>query len=166
MKRYLSGCGGAGLSQDETRDELETDPRFPTGRWIGFWIQSIPAWGKQWMELRLTFARGVLTGEGRDIIGSFSFRGRYLVDDGVCYWTKTYHGQHDVAYSGFNEGKGIWGKWEIPATPPTSVRLHGGFHIWPEGMRNPSENELSAAADLPLEETFSPRRIVEPVGSE
>jgi len=122
---------------------LETDPRFPSGAWTGFWLQrEMP--GRHMMELRLTFRDGVLEGEGRDRVGRFRFRGRYNTADGTCYWTKRYVGKHDVFYRGFNEGKGIWGVWEIPPY------WRGGFHIWPEGMSDPTQPELSAEADLPV----------------
>jgi hypothetical protein len=124
---------------------LETDPRFPSGAWTGFWLQrEMP--GRHLMELRLTFRDGVLEGEGRDRVGRFSFRGRYNTADGTCYWMKRYVGKHDVFYRGFNEGKGIWGVWEIPPY------WRGGFHIWPEGMSDPTQPELSAEADLPVGE--------------
>ena len=73
-------------------------------------------------------------------------RGRYDTADGKCHWTKRYLGKHDVFYKGYNEGKGIWGTWEIP-----SSEWRGGFHIWPEGMSDPVHPELTAAADPPLE---------------
>ena len=77
------------------------------------------------MELHLTFAGGVLTGDGRDDIGTFGMRGRYDAGTGECHWTKSYTGAHDVFYHGFREGKGIWGIWEIKQVG------RGGFHIWP-----------------------------------
>jgi hypothetical protein len=73
-------------------------------------------------------------------------RGHYDVANGKCHWTKRYLGQHDVFYAGYNEGKGIWGRWEIPGHGAT---YHGGFHIWPEGMDDPTEQYLAAEADLP-----------------
>jgi hypothetical protein len=125
--------------------DLETDPRFPSGAWTGFWLQrEMP--GRHMMELRLTFRDGVLEGEGRDRVGRVSFRGRYNTADGTCYWTKRYVGKHDVFYRGFNEGKGIWGVWEIPPY------WRGGFHIWPEGMPDPTQPELTAEADLPVDD--------------
>ena len=123
--------------------DLETDPRFPSGPWTGYFLQkAIP--GRHRMELRLTFRGGAMTGEGRDWVGPFTIRGRYSVADGKCYWTKRYAGKHDVFYQGFNEGKGIWGVWEIVEWS------RGGFHIWPEGMPDPSLPQLSAQADLPV----------------
>jgi hypothetical protein len=102
------------------------------------------------MELNLRFAKGVLEGEGRDWVGAFTFRGRYHLTDGTCHWTKHYLGKHDVFYRGFNEGKGIWGIWELTATS-SSLSFRGGFHIWPEGLPDPSGSYLSEEADLPVE---------------
>jgi hypothetical protein len=90
-----------------------------------------------------------MTGEGRDWVGNFIVRGRYDLADGKCYWTKRYIGKHDVFYQGFNEGKGIWGTWEIPGSP-SDPGMRGGFHIWPEGMTDPTGSHLSAEAELPV----------------
>jgi hypothetical protein len=131
----------------ETPD-LETDPRFPSGPWVGYFLQrQLP--GKHMMELRLTFRHGAMTGEGRDRVGKFVIRGQYDLADGKCYWTKRYLGKHDVFYKGFNEGKGIWGRWEIEGSINFGVTLHGGFHIWPEGMDDPTNQYLHEEADLP-----------------
>jgi hypothetical protein len=127
-----------------TRPELqvETDSRFPSGPWRGFFLMShLP--GRHQMELHLTFRQGAMTGEGRDLIGPFLIRGRYQLDDGQCWWTKTYIGKHDVSYRGYNEGKGIWGLWEIPPS------YRGGFHIWPEAMGDPTRQVLREAIDEP-----------------
>ena len=133
---------------DATPLDLETDPRFPSGPWVGFFLQKeIP--GRHTMELRLTFRQGAMSGEGRDWVGAFVVRGRYAVEDGKCYWTKRYVARHDVFYQGFNEGKGIWGTWEIPPEKNSGVRYHGGFHIWPEGMPDPTQQHLTEEADLP-----------------
>jgi len=121
---------------------LETDPRFPSGPWTGFFLQkSIP--GKHLMELRLNFQAGNMTGEGRDWVGEFVVKGQYNLADGKCYWTKKYLGKHDVFYQGYNEGKGIWGVWEI------GTLMRGGFHIWPEGLQDPTSEYLVEEADLP-----------------
>ena len=86
-----------------------------------------------------------MTGEGRDRIGPFLIRGKYNVDDGKCHWSKRYIGKHDVAYQGYNEGKGIWGIWEIPPS------WRGGFHIWPRAMGDPTSPHLAEAIDEPAE---------------
>src|SRR5262245_87833 len=110
--------------------DSETDPRFPSGKWTGFFLdRRLP--GRHMMELHLSFAKGGLTGEGRDKVGKFVIRGRYDVANGQCYWTKRYLGKHDVFYQGYAEGKGIWGTWELTDMGQTA---RGGFHIWPEGQ--------------------------------
>jgi hypothetical protein len=130
--------------------DLETDPRFPTGKWLGFFLQpAIP--GRHRMELFLTFRQGGLAGEGRDWVGRFVLRGRYTLEDGKCSWTKKYLGRHDVFYQGFNEGKGIWGTWEIPPEQNLGQLWRGGFHIWPEGMEDPTQPHLDEEADVPGE---------------
>jgi hypothetical protein len=121
----------------------ETDERFPSGPWTGFFLQPVLA-GRHWMELHLTFKDGQVRGEGRDWVGSFLVTGRYETDTGKCWWSKKYVGRHDVAYMGYNEGRGIWGTWEL-ADPPWK----GGFHIWPEGM-NVDGRTRSAEEDVPL----------------
>jgi hypothetical protein len=122
----------------------ETDPRFPSGPWQGFFLMA--HWpGRHTMELHLTFRQGVMTGEGRDMIGPFLIRGKYNIDDGKCHWSKRYIDKHDVAYQGYNEGKGIWGIWEIPPT------WRGGFHIWPTAMGDPTFPKLAEAIDEPIE---------------
>lgn len=124
--------------------EIETDPRFPSGPWTGFFLMD--HWpGRHQMELRLTFGEGNLNGEGRDRIGEFLVRGQYNLENGKCHWSKRYIGKHDVFYQGYNEGKGIWGLWEIP---PGS---RGGFHIWPEGMGDPTSPQLAESAETPAE---------------
>jgi hypothetical protein len=125
---------------------VETDPRFPSGRWLGFFLDArVP--GRHEMELDLTFHDEVLTGEGRDVVGEFTFRGRYELEEGKCRWTKQYVGRHSVEYRGFNEGKGIWGTWELRFQ---GWRATGGFHIWPEGMADPTGGQLDEEADPPL----------------
>jgi hypothetical protein len=111
---------------------VEADSRFPSGPWKGFFLQP-GVNGRQWMELILTFRGGMIRGEGRDRIGKFLFVGRYDLTDGKCWWTKRYVGRHDIAYTGYNEGKGIWGTWE----DPKASYWRGGFRIWPEAMGDP-----------------------------
>ena len=67
-----------------------------------------------------------MTGDGNDDIGRFLIKGCYDSKSAESHWTKTYVGAHDVFYSGFREGKGIWGTWEI------GNFARGGFHIWPK----------------------------------
>ena len=124
---------------------VEQDDRFPSGPWKGFFLQPVLP-GRHWMDLHLTFRAGVLSGEGRDWVGEFLIRGRYDVGDGKCWWTKKYIRKHDVAYLGYNEGKGIWGTWDIPKDG-----LRGGFHIWPVAMGDPTGSHLKEEAEIPAD---------------
>jgi hypothetical protein len=125
---------------------VEADDRFPSGPWEGFFLQPMLSRKKGWMELDLTFRNGGISGTGRDWVGTFTVRGRYELDSGKCWWTKRYQGKHDVAYNGYNEGKGIWGLWELTSPP-----WRGGFHIWPVGMGDPTQLRLREEADLPTD---------------
>src|SRR5262245_61265658 len=125
----------------------ETDPRFPSGKWVGFFLDKrLP--GRHRMEVVITFASGRMSGPGRDRVGQFTFEGSYDVADGKCLWVKRYVGRHAVRYGGFNEGKGIWGKWELR---DSGLTFSGGFHIWPEGMPDPTQPQLAEEADVPVE---------------
>jgi hypothetical protein len=123
---------------------VEQDSRFPSGPWTGFFLQR-PSTARHWMELRLTFRQGTLHGDGSDIVGAFTMDGHYEPKDGRCSWTKRYVGKHDVSYTGYNEGKGIWGLWEIPPWG------RGGFHIWPVGMDDPTQQRRTQAEEVPVE---------------
>ncbi len=138
------------MSAAQSPLELETAPRFPSGPWVGFFRQRHYPAGQHTTELRLTFRQGSMTGEGRDWVGAFTINGDYDLADGKCYWIKHYIGKHDVYYAGFNEGKGIWGRWEIAAKDNGGTPLHGGFYIWPEGMEDPTNQHLTEEADLPV----------------
>jgi hypothetical protein len=104
----------------------------PSGPWTGFYTYNLFP-GKYRTDVILSFADGRMTGEGNDAVGPFIISGRYDSASKNCYWTKTYIHQHDVAYTGFGEGKGIWGTWDIQ-------NVHrGGFHIWPVGQDGEAE---------------------------
>src|SRR4051812_41149126 len=100
-----------------------SDDLFPSGPWTGFYNYT-PA-DRHRMDLHLTFAQGNISGEGNDDVGAFHIRGGYNENTKECHWRKQYIGAHVVLYTGFREGKGIWGTWEIP------FGGRGGFHIWP-----------------------------------
>ena len=127
--------------------DLETDPRLPSGPWIGFFLDKRLA-GKHQMELSLTFRQGDMTGEGRDKVGEFLVRGRYDVADGKCHWHKRYVDKHDVYYQGYAENKGIWGTWELHPREIYGL-VKGGFHIWPKGLPDPTQSTLSEEAHVP-----------------
>jgi hypothetical protein len=97
------------------------------------------------MQLHLTFANGMVSGDGNDDIGRFLIKGRYDSQAAECHWTKTYLGAHDVFYRGFREGKGIWGTWEIGNI------ARGGFHIWPKEAGNSDTIEVSNVATEPVD---------------
>lgn len=110
---------------------LETDVRFPSGEWEGFFLQPRFFSGRVKMSLMLTFRRGRVSGEGRDRVGDFVVRGTYDFDSGEVHFHKRYLQKHDVYYRGFAEpqNKGIWGTWQIKQED------RGGWHIWPLGER-------------------------------
>ena len=125
---------------------MESDPRFPSGRWTGFFVQPwIP--GRHTMRLDLTFEQGRMEAQGNDWVGPFTFSGSYDPVDGKCTWTKKYLGKHQVSYAGVNEGKGIWGVWEIRQLWGW-YHDRGVFHIWPEGMTPAADADLTERALL------------------
>jgi hypothetical protein len=136
--------------------DFETDARFPSGVWKGFFLQPARP-GRHWMELRFSFYSGKMHGEGRDFGGDFKMEGTYELESGKCCWSKRYKGQHDVSYQGYNEGKGIWGVWEITDKDKDG---RGGFHIWPARMPDPASSTLNAEEDVPV-----PARKIERVAS-
>jgi hypothetical protein len=146
-------------SKDEPRKPtVETDPRFPSGPWVGFWIQG--GLGKQKMRLILSFAEGRINGGGTDIVGRFAFDGTYDLKTGRCLMTKQYEGAHRVGYDGVNQGDGlwIWGLWHQRYT-------RGGFHLWPEGEEDPTERRTGAEAKLPTGRQLKRGELLEVVDS-
>jgi hypothetical protein len=64
--------------------------------------------------LVLRFENGRIDGEGRDVIGPFTFEGEYD-DGGAIRMVKQYLGRHQVFYQGTYDGEGtIFGQWSIP----------------------------------------------------
>ncbi len=86
---------------------------YPSGRWDGFWEQA--GYGRQAMTpFYLTFAAGHVTGEGKDIISRFLFRGTVDAATGRVRMVKQYVGRHAVLYEGGPDGEGcILGTWRI-----------------------------------------------------
>jgi hypothetical protein len=85
---------------------------FPSGVWQGFWVQA--SFGRQPMEgFRLDFRNGLITGQGRDVVGRFTFAGRYDERTGHVRMVKRY-AAHQVEYDGMPDGEGsIAGTWRI-----------------------------------------------------
>jgi hypothetical protein len=135
-------------------DNLETDSRFPSGEWNGFYLQ--PSMGKDRfrMCLALTFKNATVTGEGQDSVWQFLIRGRYDRHSGEVTFHKHYRGMHSVYYRGFAEGKGIWGTWEL-LNSDCGFSDKGGFHIWPKGMRESAGAELVEVVKAPAEKKKS-----------
>jgi hypothetical protein len=127
---------------DKARPKTETDPRFPSGPWVGFWIQQ--GMGKQKMRVALWFAAGKVGGSGADLVGKFAFDGTYDLKTGRCVMTKQYENAHRVLYEGVNEGDGmwLWGLWRLDLD-------RGGFHLWPEGEEDPTQQRTQAKRKRP-----------------
>jgi hypothetical protein len=92
--------------------------------------------------LMLRFAEGVVEGEGRDMIGRFTFSGAYD-SEGRVSMIKQYVGRHQVFYAGSYDGEGtIYGQWAIGQTT-------GPFALTP--LRGPgAPDTLSEALVEPL----------------
>jgi hypothetical protein len=129
----------------EAPEDAETDPRFPSGPWKGFFLDKRLS-ERRWMELDLVFKQGRVVGNGRDFVGKFVFSGAYDLKLGKCRFKKGYIGQHSVNYDGYNEGRGVWGVWSIPTDS-----LQGGFHIWPRELPDPTGSNLNEYIDIPVD---------------
>ena len=124
---------------EQELEDLEQDPRFPSGAWTGFFLQYwMP--GRHTTNLQLTCRDGQLTGVGRDWVGQYTITGSYDLDSGQCEWIKKYVGRHSIAYKGVNEGRGIWGVYELKQLWGLFTD-RGGFHIWPEGTDSGMESD-------------------------
>lgn len=135
------------VAKDPGRKNLETDERFPSGPWVGFWLQK-PLTGRQWMrDLWLEFVDGKIAGGGRDWVGPFHCRGSYDLKSGGVTIYKDYVDAHTVEYRGQNQNDGqwLWGVWHLP-----SIGERGGFHLWPKGAKDPTQHELKAEAEPPV----------------
>ena len=110
---------------DNTKNNIEQHPNFPSGEWEGFYIYgSGPGAAQHPMHFTLEFKEGKVHGGGGDDIGSFTWDGTYDVEAMQCTMTKTY-ATHQVFYQGHVDENGVWGQWRI--------FNRGGFHIWPKG---------------------------------
>jgi hypothetical protein len=107
---------------------------YPSGRWDGFWVQEM--WGRQAMTpFTLRFADGQITGDGRDVVGRFTFSGEYNEATGEVRMVKHYVGKHRVLYVGRPDGEGsIQGTWS------TGEHNNGPFLLRP-AIPKPSGDE-------------------------
>lgn len=105
---------------------------FYSGNWSGYWEQA--GYGRQAMHpLTLIFHDHLITGEGRDLLGAFTFSGTYE-SDGMVKMVKHYLKKHSVYYTGTYDGEGtIFGQWMVA---PGVVGL---FALQPQRPNNTSE---------------------------
>lgn len=134
------------MADDAKSDNpLEPDPRFPSGPWVGFYLQPSVNAGRFRMELSLTFRDGTVTGDGEDAVGPFVLRGRYDLESGDVTLHKRYR-THQIHYKGCADGsnRGIWGVWTL------GVHDRGGFHIWPLGQGSDTGEHAEESVDEPV----------------
>ncbi len=126
---------------DDRPDPGFDDPEFPSGEWLGFYVES---GSNHRQEMHLSFRDGGVRGAGADDVGRFVIRGGYDSDSKEVWWTKTYAGSHSVFYKGYRELQGIWGLWEIP---PMAT---DGFRIWPRASGEGVAVHVHAECDEPV----------------
>jgi len=129
-------------NQSGSKELPETDPRFVSGRWIGFYLQPQIHYGRCWMQLFLRFSEGKIQGDGRDIAGSFFLRGKYNLESAEVWFHKTYNDWH-VYYKGRYARKAISGIWYLPVDS-------GDFVVWSVDNSDPTIRRLKAEAELPV----------------
>ncbi len=125
----------------------ETDERFPSGTWTGFFVQQEIYYGRCWMDIFLRFSNGIVKGEWHDIVGPFVMRGKYELDSAVVSIHKDYIEANHVYYKGRHKGKAISGIWHLPS-------MRGPFIIWHEKNADPTIRRLRAEAEVPVEEVI------------
>ncbi len=106
------------------KSALETDPRFPSGRWKGYYIQ---AGIRGWQDLILNFCDGKIEGTAIDKGGECDIQGTYDLSNGAVSLVKIYF-YHKVEYRGEARDKGIRGGFMIRY--PLDIDA-GDFYIWP-----------------------------------
>lgn len=121
---------------------METDSRFPTGPWHGFYLEDHQP-RRGWMHLYLSFENGTIKGEGTDYVGPWHAVGNYDQHTGVCQWAKQYLGKHKVQYQGIASKNGIQGQWKISF-------FSSEFHIWPQKMGHLDELYLQEDLSQPV----------------
>lgn len=130
--------------QNHNPGNQEQDPRLPSGRWRGHYIQ---LGVKTAQEFILHFADGLITGMGCDPCGMFVVSGNYDLSAARVRMKKDYPGRgYHVEYDGNAEIQhGIWGLWQIPGDD------RGGFHIRPEGDAASGERQtLEQERPIPI----------------
>ena len=101
-------------------------PQLTSGLWSGYYVQG----GRRYpQDMTLEFADGLMRGDGRDGLGTFTVDGEYRVDGHEVRvgWIKTYDGAHSVLYLGTLETDRIQGTWSLPGGT-------GAFALEPKPM--------------------------------
>nr|HEX4318703.1 hypothetical protein [Kofleriaceae bacterium] len=83
-----------------------------SGVWAGYYEQA----GRRFpQEMTLEFADGLIRGDGRDGLGTFTLDGEYRSDAAAVRlgWIKTYDGAHSVLYLGTLGATAIAGTWSL-----------------------------------------------------
>lgn len=136
------------IRHDDEKPSLETDERFVSGPWRGFYLQ----WGMRGrQELSLTFFDAQIVGDGADPAGDFRVAGGYDVESGKVWMRKTYP-THTVEYDGVADpGKdmGIRGGWQIRTI---LGRDRGQFHIRPDASAGGAAESLGREQPVPARE--------------
>jgi hypothetical protein len=120
-------------------DQLETDSRFPTGPWKGYYIQ----FGQRgWQQLNLSFSGGKIEGTALDKGGEADVHGTYDLSTGTVNLVKIYY-YHKVEYRGDVRDKGIRGGFMIRY--PLAIDT-GDFYIWPDTNPDGADSMKTAAS--------------------
>ncbi len=92
-----------------------------SGLWAGYYEQG---GGRYPQQLTLEFADGLMRGDGRDGLGTFTVDGEYRVEEDEVRvgWIKTYDGAHSVLYLGKLAADRISGRWQLSG-------MSGGFAL-------------------------------------
>ncbi|HEY3244629.1 MAG TPA: hypothetical protein VGM03_14910 [Phycisphaerae bacterium] len=134
---------------DASEQNAEADPRFPSGPWVGFWLQRRMPGRNRMRDLVLRFRNCRVDGHGTDCVGAFTFEGQYDLSTARVKLHKRYAGAHTVLYEGQNDddGRWVWGVWTLREAAGVD---RGGFHIWPKGHHDPSARQVAAAHPVEL----------------
>ena len=116
--------------------------------WTGHFEQLGQYYPVQFDDMQIGL-NGQILGRGSDQVGQFSINGM-LNRTGTINFTKQYHGQHAVQYSGIVGNKIIKGKWSIPGTgtEPGEFEIQMDLEEWKgtymlNGQRNSFEFDLN-----------------------
>lgn len=120
----------------------ETDKRFPSGIWVGYWMQG---YIKGRMRLTLEFINGAITGEGSDPVGTFKMKGIYSLRHNMVSMSKRYYGAHSVGYVGGAADGGLNGTWQIRSIPQIDE-----WRLWPLVDKVETVHHAVESEDAPI----------------